>query len=362
MKIAYLLEVNPYINSGIVKKINAQVKEWRKQGNEVYICVLWPRKKENEKVYLQGSFFSNTILDRLVPDGFVKTYLTKMGSISRIASYLKGINPDVLYARQNIWYPGLTGVLARYNTVLELNTVDFMEMEFYSTIKKKVYLFGKNRILGAVKGLVAVSPDILRFYEKYKKEYGLKSVVVSNGIKLADFHRKKKPVDGEKISLVFVGSKNMKWHGLNKVYRLAERLPECEFRIVGYEGKNYKNVSFYGWTNKEELEVIYTRSHFGIGSFDNHLVGKYVDSTLKVREYLAYGLPVILGHWDVDFRNSDFVFKATDKSGNLKNIRAIREFMQKYKDYTVSSEEIRIIESSVKEKERLEFFKEIVSN
>jgi len=359
MKIAYVIEVNPYQNSGIVKKINDQIEFWTKQGHDVKPYILWPKLKASEINYFRkGKLYYNTILNNL-PDNFIKTYLTKILTLPKIQRELESFAPDILYIRQNIWYPGLPHILKKHNTVLELNSVDYLEMSFYSTIKRKIYLFGKKRILKSVKGLVAVSPDILKHY----KSYSLKQVVVSNGINLDNF----KPLEGEKsndiqnVELVFVGSPNMQWHGLDKINQLANFFPEWKFHIVGYTGEDSNNITFHGWLNKDELVNVYSRCHFGIASFSNFMVGKPIDSTLKVREYLAYGLPVLSGHQDVDFLESDLVFKITDENNNLISKEDIYAHVLKNMNRTVEKKDILIIDSKEKENKRLAFFEQIMN-
>ena len=310
--------------------------------------------------FLSGRYFSNKLID-LLPHGFLKTYLTKICCISKIDNSFSIYDPDLVYIRQNIWYPGLPNVLKKYRSVLEINSVDYLEMGFYSYLKRKTYMFGKNKIMSAASGLVIISPDIIKHYS----HYGIPMAVVSNGIDLSKFQNTRKSMSGNAISLLFVGSKDMQWHGLEKILELARKLPQYIFKIVGYEitdveGEKPKNMRFYGWLDSADLDTLYNESNIGIGSFGNHFVGKKTDSTLKVLEYLAYGLPVILGHKDVDFQNTDFVFKITDENNDLISLERIARFIEMNKDRRVNKEEINKIDSQNKEGQRLVFFKKIV--
>lgn len=363
MRIAYVIEVNPYSNSGIVKKINDQIEFWVQQGHDVKSYILWPKLKKGEKNYfVRGRLYSNTMLNKL-PDNFIKTYLTKIFTLPKIDKDLSQFSPDVLYIRQNIWYPGLTNVLSKYNTILEVNTVDTIEINYYSKFKKMVYNYGRERVLNSSKGVVSVSPDILKHYVQYKH---LLKKVVSNGINLSKIDKVKRDEDLNRINFVFVGSNSMKWHGIDRIIELAKEFDEYFFNIVGYNKNDFKdvpnNMKFYGWVEKEELIKIYSKNHFGLGSFSNYLVGKKIDSTLKVREYLAYGLPVFLGHIDVDFKDSEFVLKITNDNGDFIDKDKIKEFVERNKNLVVHNKDLEIIDSSVKEKERLNFFKQFLKS
>lgn len=363
MRIAYVLEVNPYVNSGIIKKVNDQVQYWESKNNQVLLLIVWPKPNntKSSSSYIKGDTLSSNFANKL-NKGFVKNYVNKILCAKKLSKKLKDYSPDILYIRQNIWYPGISGILKKYNTILEINSVDTIEINYSSVLKKKVYLYGREKIINSVKGLVAVSPDILKHYEKFD----IPSVVVSNGIKLSKIKKIKKNLADEKANLVFVGSSNMQWHGLDKIMELAEILNSCFFHIVGYDRDSFsntpQNVKFYGWVEKDQLEKIYEKSHFGIGSFNNYLVGKKVDSTLKVREYLAYGLPVIIGHEDVDFYDSDFVLKVTNSEGNFLNEEKILNYIDKNRNTVIDNEFLKKIDSSTKEEERLTFFNIIYHN
>lgn len=360
MIIAYILEVNPYENSGIIKKVNDQIYYWKKKEHQVFLFLPWPDPSSKSSLYIDGETLSSKWVGFL-PDGFFKNYFNKMLSARKLFKQLKAIKPDIVYIRQNTWYPGITKIFKNNTTILELNTVDIIEIKYYTFLKKMVYLYGREKILNSAKGLVAVSPDILKHYSNYKH---LRTKVVSNGINLDRIKKvKTKGNDTKRMSLVFVGIRSTEWHGLDKIILLAKKFPDYFFNIVGSERKDFPNVpdnmKFHGWVEKDELENIYKQNHFGIGSFGNHLVGKVTDSTLKVREYLAYGLPVVLGHNDVDFDNASFLLKATDTDHELIELGKIKQFLEKNKNTVVGNEELTIIDSQTKEDERLSFFKEM---
>lgn len=361
MKIAYLLEIDPYHNSGIVKKINDQVSFWKSEGHDVEVFNIWPANSTIFEVYLNATLFSNKFVNKLLGESFVKTYATKTLAAKKVKNAIKKFAPDLIYFRQNICYPGLLSILEVQTSIMELNTVDDFEMEFYSKLKKRVYFLGKQKTLNKAKALVAVSPSILEHYTTFN---GLQTVV-SNGINLAAIPQRTVVIDESPIKLIFVGSNNMPWHGLSTIFELARLLPQCEFHIAGYIKEDFpeialQNVIFHGWVNKTRLTTLYKECHFGIGSFGNHLVGKPTDSTLKVREYLAYGLPVILGHNDVDFETSPFVKKVTNDAHQLIDISEIKQFLNKHKNRIVQQKDITVISSETKETARLTFFKDVI--
>jgi hypothetical protein len=83
-------------------------------------------------------------------------------------------------------------------------------------------------------------------------------------------------------------------------------------------------------------------------------------SPLKVREALAYGLPVILAYQDTDFLDArvDFLLQIPNTEENVyENATAIRAFAYAMQGHRVDRDFIQPrIDQSIKEKARLDFF------
>ena len=95
------------------------------------------------------------------------------------------------------------------------------------------------------------------------------------------------------------------------------------------------------------------KCHICLGSFGIHKYGLKQSSPLKVREYLAYGFPVIIGYFDfpISNHNLDFILKVNPL--NL-NFNLIKDFIEKYKYYEVDHSQIKNFVSSKEiEKEKL---------
>jgi len=84
---------------------------------------------------------------------------------------------------------------------------------------------------------------------------------------------------------------------------------------------------------------------------------------LKVRRYLAYGLPVILGHVDTDFIGRDewYILSLPNTATNVADgLDSIRKFVADVKGRRVPRGEVEpILSVSAKERERLSFFREL---
>ncbi|MOA45721.1 hypothetical protein D3C78_1681500 [compost metagenome] len=84
-------------------------------------------------------------------------------------------------------------------------------------------------------------------------------------------------------------------------------------------------------------------------------------SPLKVREYLAYGLPVINGYLDTDFPEEvHFILQIPNEPKNtIKASEAIEKFVQSWRGRRVDRSQIEHLDTVVKEAERLRYMKRI---
>ena len=70
------------------------------------------------------------------------------------------------------------------------------------------------------------------------------------------------------------------------------------------------NVFFWGAKSGDELKDFVNRADIGIASLGMHRLGLNVASTLKVKEYCAYGLPFIYAYTEKAIEeNCEFALK-----------------------------------------------------
>lgn len=106
------------------------------------------------------------------------------------------------------------------------------------------------------------------------------------------------------LKLLFAASTVQPWHGLDLIIdALAEVAPSrYELHVCGRADATHVeqasargvNAVFHGRLPPDRLWSMYEQMHAGIGAFGLHRSGLAAASSLKVREYLHAGLPVIL--------------------------------------------------------------------
>ncbi len=360
MKIAYLAEFDVFCNDGVGQKINQQMLAWDNEGIEAKGFFIshssGDKKSLSENINVYFSFFMNR------KTSFLKKQLNRMLAIHNLYSELKKYSPDVIYYRQNAWFPGLSKVLELAPVIMEANTDDLEEMKLFNKSKAFMYKSGRNKILERINGIVAVSYEIEKLYENMS----IPKCVIANGY---DFNQcRAKPINKKKmngLNLIFVGTPNLPWHGVEHYIEMAEMFPEYNFHLVGVDSpKKIKNLKQHGWLDKDSLFELYKHMDIAVSTLALYRKGMEEASPLKSREYAYFGLPMIVGYIDTDLDGEDFVLNI----GNYEQavLEHKEEIMQFIKEWSKKSIDLEYIKNKLdythKEKDRLSFMKKIHKN
>jgi len=350
MRIAYLLHCNfekEYLTSGVYKKVLSQVKAWLNLGNEVEVFQITelnsgvPLLQPNWRIF---KYKKNNFASRF------KAWHNAEAAIEQLS-------PDVVYLRFDSF--AFTFISKRIPIVVEVNTDDVKEYCLSYNLRCLFNLLTRRFIFRKVAGIVYVSKEISEkpYFNKFHKPY----IVIGNGIDLS-LYPPTSPPENREFNLVFIGSEGQVWHGIDKIIQLAQIKPDWQFHLIGTK-KDFglQNVKVYGALPREKYESIMAESDVAIGSLALHRKGINEGSPLKVREYLAYGLPVIIGYKDTDFPNKvPFILELPNCEDNVsKHVSEIEKFLNYWKGKRVPRSEVLQIDWSVKEKSRLQFLRKI---
>jgi len=343
--------------SGVYKKIFTQINSWRGLGNEVKLFVvtkdkdvysaLIEAKKNNIEIFKYGRKIKYKYFD------------DRLLIFSEAANKIISWKPDIVYTRQDLYYPQINNLYDKCRVVIEVNTIDDNEMWIENKLKWLYNVLTRNLLFKKAAGLVFVSGEIasLPSYVKFKKP----SIVIGNSIDLSKYKVAPEKKFSNDIRLVFMGNNNCPWHGVDKIKLLANKKQEWKFDLIGEFSNESKlsNIYYHGKLLTETYESIVSRADVGMGSMAMHRIGLNEGSPLKTREYLAYGLPVIIGYRDTDFLNgAEFILELPNKEDNIeKNINLIEEFVMKWEGKRVPRAEISHLDVRYKEYKRIEFFK-----
>ena len=354
MKILYLSDTDLDKDSGVSKKILMQANKWVELGHEVELfswdSLSWYSLEGNRlthpKMFIQRRKWK--VLPHLI--------LSSLG----ILKELKNKKYDIIYMRYRLFSPFFNRIKKYGKLIVEINTNDKEEFKrsFFLNLYNKTMrdLFLKN-----VDGFICVSNELKEIFKIYNKPI----LVITNGI---DVKRYKffEQTSNLKPNLVFIGSPNQPWHGVEKIKFLANKLKNFYFHIIGINGENTENLTYYSYLDDRKAKELIAKMDIGISTLSLYINNMKEASPLKSRQYLAQGLPIIYAYNDTDI-NKEYAFccKIPNIPDNVKySIKKIEKFVLN----VFKKENIRIqarvfaekyLDVSVKETKRLKFFKEL---
>jgi glycosyltransferase involved in cell wall biosynthesis len=361
MRIAYVIMHVEKSNmlGGVGRKIEFQTSQWRQAGHEVRPFILMP-EYQGENIYTYKA--STPLL--LIRD------LTRMTSRSyalmRLIDNVKKYQPDIIYLRCGRYVFPFHTLAKIAPIVLEINTKDIDEHRIRGGYFYWSHLFSRRMLFGNVSGFVAVSHEIaeLPVNSVYRKPI----CVISNGIDLEKYDPLPAPKNNVPV-VTMVASPGMAWHGVDKLVALAEGCPDLKFNLVGYSPDNIRqsvpsNLNLPGFLQQAEVKAMLVETDVACSTLALHLNNMEEASTLKVREALAFGIPLILAYHDTDLEglDADWLLRLPNTPGNVsENVEVIKNFAYRMMGKRVERSLIaNRIDQYAKEQERLAFFAEIL--
>jgi glycosyltransferase involved in cell wall biosynthesis len=353
VKIAYLGQMADVASeNGISKKIRTQAEAWIAAGHDVRYFSLVPTK-----AVWPGMKSISTEL--VVRGGAVARVAQSFALARRIRAW----RPDVIYFRYAYHSAGFPALFRAIPTVAEINSDDQTEYPItLSPLKVAYHRCFRGKVLRAAAGFVPVTRELgARF-----AAFGKPTEVIANSIRFADFPLT--PPPAAPPSLVFVGSAVTPWHGLERAAEIAALLPEMTLDVVGCTTADWRaptsppaSVKFHGFLSRDRYEPLVTRATAALGTLG--LYKKQMDEAcpLKVREYLALGLPVIAGYEDTDIpASADYFLRVPNTSASLASERdRLIAFCQRWRNQRVPRAAVAHLDTSVKETQRLAFLTRI---
>lgn len=346
MKIAYLLVLKETKYMSVLDKVLSQVESWNKFDVRAKLFLIAKVQITNPNVVVinEGSALSNAL---------------------KLFKLLKCFNPDALYHRLWVFSPLLLPLITKYKLVAEINTDVFKEIELEKKSSVKsfiVYLYNKLTEKYYYKSLHSAI-SVTKELENYR---GISNTyTVPNSIVVKDFPYRKLINREDKINIFFIGTPGMSWHGIDVLMNIAQILCEkATFHVVGFDKEDVRNtpsnVIFYGFMHIDDYSEVAKRCSIGIGTLALHRKQMHEACPLKVREYLAAGIPVVLPYIDTAFieeapewvLNLDII-----NSGNIdKACQDILSFAVSYNHYVIPQVEVnKFIDSELLERKRIDF-------
>lgn len=336
-------------NNGISKKISYQVNALKSCGMEVHLC------------YMDETTSKKRIVDQTIIADYgngIMSKILKRTEFSSITKYAKEFGIDYVYIRSNHNANPFTIKMVKQmkkagmKVVMEIPTYPYDSEYEAQGMSRQIF---QDKIF---RNQLAKQLDAIVTFSDYEQIFGQRTIRISNGI---DFNsvKVKKTINDTSKELNLIGVAEIhQWHGFDRLIKgLAQyyAIPQnyiVRFHIVGYffssEGETaFKKIIsdnhmedyiiLYGKKHGDELDSIFDKCDFGVGSLGRHRVGITKIKTLKNREYAARGIPFIYSETDCDFDSKAYVLKAPADESPI-NIQGVIDF---YHQLTLSPLQIR---------------------
>ncbi len=351
MRIAYFAHLNDGQDSGVVAKIAAQVDHWRKAGHQVTLFLATQDDDVSWRTPL-----GTVVLGRY------RDPLSRLRAMSGLVTAIRSFEPDLVYQRWDLFYPPMLRLPSRVPLVVEINTNDIQEYALGSRLRSAYNRLTRGILMGRAAALVFASGFELARRPQFTR-FKARKVLVANGIELAAYPSLPATSVGPP-RLVFIGTGDAPWHGIDKVVTLARLRPNWMIEVVGKEapkGDGPSNITWHGRLGRVGVLEVMQRADVGIGALALHRNHMEESCTLKMREYLAVGLPVVYGCHDPDADDlGDYVLRiANTETSVVDEIDRIDEFVIRARGVRIPRATVAHIDSGVKEQARLALFEDI---
>ena len=316
----YLVVTDDNPESGVLKKARYQVDALNALGMKAELVIVTQEVREREESgpvrYVHfDKLAKKTLFSRLLRAKHIRKIIS-----DQISSLGAG---DILYYRAfgSLMLSYLPHTFFRpfrkCSLISEHNSIESRELllegNYLAVIKN---LIAGNFIIGQSDGIVGVTEEITRYWERRLFYRAIPHITIPNGFFVSSVPVRTPPsCPSRELHILFVGNVS-RWHGLDRIMTgMAEYSgpADIHLHIIG-DGDELGNlqrlaetlgitpsVHSHGFLGGSDLDPLFDRYHIAVGSLGIHRNGMEQASALKVREYCARGMPCMISNIDPDF-------------------------------------------------------------
>ena len=344
--------------SGISKKIHYQVKGLRENGHDVRLCYYGFAADGHRCRYVDDTLLRDYgkgawagICQRM-DYGCIYDYCVREGIGFVYARCFQNANPWLIRFFKKLKKAGI-------RAVTEIPTYpydeEFWKYSFKLRMGLKVDQLFRNRLYKHMNAVVTFSDAT--------EIFGQRTIRISNGVDFDSTPLHVANADDSTLHLIGVAEVHI-WHGYDRMiagigeYYKQGGTRNVVFHIVGgvspiqrFKANKYHpglqalidqygiqdRIVFHGTLFGRELDEVFNRCQFAIGSLGRHRSGITVIKTLKNREYATRGIPFIYSEQDSDFEQQPYIIKAPADETPI-DVQQIIDFTDRF---TMAPEAIR---------------------
>lgn len=284
--------------SGIDKKVLAQFKTFEDNGFDMKLLQI--QKRVNSK-------FSNLIyaIRHRLPNGNINLAWPNIENIKEV-EFIYFRRPAFISTSLIEYLNKLKVKNPTLKIIMEIPTFPY-DGELNTRLVDKPILLKDKRNRKLLEGLV----DRIAVQNNLNIIFNIPTLIFTNGIRVDDY-TKRENLKLNGINICAIASLEP-WQGYERVIvGLSNYYKEggteniqISFVGTGREETFYKNlvkehnlqnnIHFLGFLSGKELDDVYSNSDIALDAFGRYKTGNEISTSLKSREYLAKGLPIISG-------------------------------------------------------------------
>ncbi|WP_026375621.1 glycosyltransferase [Aestuariibacter salexigens] len=280
----------------------------------------------------------------------------------RLAQKLASVklwSPQLLFCRYDFMFEGdaFLNFLGAQRHRVTLSVVEFPTFPY----EKEIRDLRLRAIDQSHAKQIGKYTDYVCSWNPAEEIYNVPNIRFDNKIRIVDknISQSKAPLIAEDGVIRMLSVANiMFWHGFDRLlkgianYIQKSRAVPIELTIVGAgeglvelqtltQALGLQNiVSFEGFKPESDLKPYFDAASVCIGSLGLHRIGISENSTLKIRNYIANGLPVVMSSKDRDLSEFDWIhFEGPDDTDI--DVAAVVEFVQQANQHPHIRRDIR---------------------
>lgn len=281
-------------DKGTNRKIKSQIKAFESHGINILTCYMKTKKIKYFRFYARLPF-TNIMPEWRIPQNIEKydfIYMRRPGFMN--ISFIK-------------WISAIKKTAPNIKIFMEIPTFPY-DIEYLEDVKDLPYYF-KDK---AARLLLKKHLDYICTLNGEKKIFNVNAIKIVNGYDFSTMRMRKFEGNKREIHIALV-ARFCFWHGyerlINSLYKYyksgGDRKVILHFAGDGNEIQRYKkdiealslqnNAKFYGFLKSHEITDIYDVCGLAADVFGGYKKNLNYSCSLKSREYLAVGLPIITG-------------------------------------------------------------------
>jgi hypothetical protein len=356
MKIAHL-NILQYLYVGIENKLVEQANAAKNLGLNIDYIILNEEKEfqVDNLIYKKITYPKNTLKMKIMKRFFKFSLINDSIDLSEydaiVIRYPRPISYD--WKKFIDQYPNK--IITEHHAIALPETISKITIGNLLNFVQE-YLNSKKLKSQAI-GLIGVTNEISR--EESRRNMTLKIQTVSNGIDVTKVNFTKFiPFDGKSLTMTIVASEFAPWHGLDKLLKsllvydthiiivlnlVGEYISDKDKITIDEINSTNPNITIkiLGPKRGKELDDIFSKSTLAIGSLAIYRQKLEEACALKIREYMARGIPFIYSAKDPDIeQNSSFSLELSNDNKPI-DFNKIIEFVEKVSSQKGISEEMR---------------------